>query len=175
MNTVSVHPSAVEGCVEACRRCRDFLAHVTPAQYAGGGGIPAIGSHMRHCLDHFSCLLGGLESGEVDYDARERDESIEREPDRFVAALAAVVQTLAQWDAEVLRRRIRVRQMAAPDQEPVCLETTVERELLFLSGHTIHHLATATQLARLHGVTVPEELSVAFSTAAHCKALRAAK
>src|SRR5262245_32548650 len=41
----------------------------------------SIGGHYRHCLDHFTSLLGGLGSDEVDYDHRERDARMESQPD----------------------------------------------------------------------------------------------
>src|SRR5207248_1017721 len=40
-----------------------------------------IGGHYRHCLDHFTSLLRGLDTDEVDYDHRERDARIESQPD----------------------------------------------------------------------------------------------
>src|ERR1051325_8613036 len=45
-----------------------------------------IGGHYRHCLDHFTSLLRGLDGDTVDYDHRERDARIESQPD-FALAL----------------------------------------------------------------------------------------
>ena len=39
-----------------------------------------IGGHYRHCLDHFTSLLRGLDADEVDYDHRDRDLRIESTP-----------------------------------------------------------------------------------------------
>jgi len=40
----------------------------------------SIGGHYRHCLDHFTSLLRGLDAEAVDYDHRERDARIESQP-----------------------------------------------------------------------------------------------
>ena len=40
----------------------------------------SVGGHYRHCLDHFTSLLQGLEGEMVDYDHRDRDTRIESQP-----------------------------------------------------------------------------------------------
>src|SRR2546426_12679960 len=40
----------------------------------------SIGGHYRHCLDHFTSLLRGLDADEIDYDRRERDARLESHP-----------------------------------------------------------------------------------------------
>jgi len=167
----ALHP-AVEGCVESCSRCLAVLDHITPEVYgAASEHIPAIGPHLRHCVDHYVCLLRGLETGIVDYDARDRDERIERDPGRFRELADGVIARLARIEPDAVQRPIRICQMAASECEPSYVASTLERELLFLSGHTIHHLAIVSLIARMRGVTIPEHFSVAYSTAAY----RAAK
>lgn len=129
-------------------------------------GRTPIGAHLRHAAEHFICFLRGLGDGVVDYDARDRDESIERDPVLFREALSDVRRTLTGLTLAQLRQRIEVRQTAALDCEPSTLESTVERELVFLSSHTIHHLAVVVNLCREQGVDLPEDLALAFSTAA---------
>ena len=36
----------------------------------------SIGDHLRHCLEHYTSFLGGLEAGAIDYDARPREPSL---------------------------------------------------------------------------------------------------
>jgi hypothetical protein len=60
-----------------------------------------------------------------------------------------------------------MHQEAAPGQEGGMVRTNVERELLFLSSHTIHHIAIMSLLAERVGMTVPADLGVAFSTASY--------
>ena len=158
-------PSAIQGCLEACSRCRALVDIVaTRAAPAATPAYRSIGRHLRHCVDHFVCLLTGLDTGIVDYDARDRDARLEQDPSFFLKALASVVRRLEAIDPTTIHRRLTLRQESAPDSRSQ-MDTNVERELVFLSGHTIHHLAIMKLLAEGHGVELPEELFMAFSTA----------
>ncbi|MEM9161348.1 MAG: hypothetical protein AAGB46_20060, partial [Verrucomicrobiota bacterium] len=39
----------------------------------------SIGAHARHVLDHYGSVIRGLDTGVVDYDARERSTSVEKD------------------------------------------------------------------------------------------------
>ncbi len=130
-------------------------------------GRAPIGAHLRHAVEHFTCLLRGLDDGLADYDARDRDEYIERDADRFREALNGVRRDLTAISTETLKKPIIVCQTAALDADPSRLQSTVERELVFLSSHTIHHLAVVVNLCREQGIDLPEDLAIAFSTAAY--------
>jgi hypothetical protein len=157
---------ALSGCLEVCRRCRELVTAVCDAD-TGGTAYLHLGPHLRHCLDHMTALLRGLNDGIVDYDARDRDPRIERDPDRFLAALDDAQAGLTRLAGHDLSRPVEVLQMPAPDAPVTRVASTLSRELVFLSSHTIHHLALMIQLARSMGLEIPEDLGVAFSTAAH--------
>jgi hypothetical protein len=131
----------------------------------------AIGPHLRHCVDHMQCLLRGLESGVVDYDAREREEILEIDASRMRQRLARLADELREIDPAGLRRPLRVRMTAALGSPPETVESNLEREIVFLSGHNIHHIAIMALLVREHGVAVPEGLDMAFSTAEYLRAV----
>src|SRR4051794_24117053 len=59
----------------------------------------SIGGHYRHCLDHFTSLLRGMNSAEVDYDHRQRDPRIESEPDFALAVTRQLRIRIAQLPA----------------------------------------------------------------------------
>jgi hypothetical protein len=163
-------PDAIEGCLEACRRCDAVIASViaqNPGAYA------AVGPHVRHCLDHFRLLLDGWPTGAVDYDARERDARAERDPVVAREVLRGITGGLAAIRPHDLAREIRVTQSAAPGRPPLASRSRLERELVFLSSHTIHHIAIMVLAARAAGVTVPAELAVAYSTESHRASLTA--
>jgi len=125
----------------------------------------AVGPQLRHCLDHFLCLLRGVESGAVNYDARDRDPRLEEDPQYFLTTLDSVVRQLQSMDPAVLRRALTLHQEVAPGGQSGRVDTNMERELAFLSSHTIHHIAIVSLLAGAWGVEVPSGLGVAFSTA----------
>jgi len=85
-------PDVVTGCLEACRRCDAVIAAVIDHDPAG---FPAVGPHLRHCVDHFRLLLDGWRTGSVDYDARPRDFRLEQDPRAVRDAFEAIAVSLA--------------------------------------------------------------------------------
>jgi len=60
-----------------------------------------------------------------------------------------------------------VRQEAASGGRTRTVTSTVERELMFLSSHTIHHIEIMSLIAARAGIEVPGGLGIAFSTESH--------
>jgi len=163
-------PDVIEGCIEACRRCDAVVASVVAQD---GAAYAAVGPHLRHCLDHFRLLLEGWSTGAVDYDARQRDVRTERDPDVAREMLRGITSALVTIRQDDLEREILVTQSVAPGCPPLASRSRLERELAFLSSHTIHHIAIMVLAARATGVTVPADLAVAFSTESHRASLAA--
>jgi uncharacterized damage-inducible protein DinB len=161
-------PDAVAGCVEACRRCELVVDAVVQQDLAA---FPSLGPHLRHCVDHFRLFLDGWRSGSIDYDARSRDARLEQDPEAVRRALASISESLTGIREVDLLNVVTVTQSAASGRPPLSSPSRVERELVFLSGHTIHHIAIMLLAAREAGVEIPSRLAVAFSTEAHRDAL----
>ncbi len=157
-------PDVVAGCLEACLRCHAVVAAVVEHDPAA---FPSVGPHLRHCVDHFGLLLDGWRSGSVDYDARPRDLRLERDPRAMRDALDAIACSLAAIRNGDLASPLTVTQSAAPGRPPMSSPTRLDRELVFLSGHTVHHIAIMVFAARAAGVELPSRLAVAYSTEAH--------
>lgn len=165
---------AVRGCREVCRRCEQLVASIRAAEPAAAGRVwAAVGAHLRHCVDHFTAFFRGVPRGTVDYDARDRDPELEADPERMLAEFARIGLMLDRIALMPGNRELAVLQLAAPGAAPRPASSTLERELVFLSSHTVHHLALMIRLAAEHGVELPGELGVAFSTAA-CRRAAAA-
>lgn len=161
MQTNDRVPDVVAGCLEACRRCEAVVAAVLSQDSAV---FPAVGPHLRHCVDHFNALLGGWRTGSVDYDARARDPRLEQDPETMRRALAEIAGSLAALCVRDLSNSLTVTQSASPGRPPVSSPTRLDRELAFLSGHAIHHIAIMVHVARAEGVAIPTQLAMAFST-----------
>ncbi|HUC42449.1 MAG TPA: hypothetical protein VMR65_00295 [Candidatus Sulfotelmatobacter sp.] len=161
-------PAAVDGCLQACRRCvlvvEAALAHDGPRSVRAWS---AVAPHLRHCVEHFQLLLEGWSDGRVDYDARARNARLERDPAAMRAALEAIVTTLERIEERDLDRALAVTQSVASGRAPRSSPSCLDRELAFLSGHTIHHIAIMVLAAESAGAVIPEHLAVAFSTEAH--------
>ena len=127
-----------------------------------------IGGHYRHCLDHFTSLLRGLDADEVDYDHRERDARIESQSD-FALGLTREMRAqleqlpLGAFDAPV---RARCEVSYAHGDSPVT-GSTFGREMVYAIAHAIHHYALISIMAGLMGAKLPKHFGVAPSTVAH--------
>jgi uncharacterized damage-inducible protein DinB len=161
MPTHELLPDVVTGCLEACRRCEAVVEAVVAQDPAA---FPAVGPHLRHCVDHFRVFLDGWRTGSVNYDARSRDPRLERDPEAVGRAFVEIAGALTTIRSVDLSMAMNVVQSAAPGRPPVSSPTRLDRELAFLSGHTIHHIAIMVLAAREAGVAVPPHLARAFST-----------
>jgi hypothetical protein len=128
----------------------------------------AVGGHYRHCLDHFQCLLEGLETGEVNYDHRHRDLRVEHDRD---FALAETRRLLCAWEIMspgALALPIMVRSSVSYDAaESPASSSTVGREVMYAIAHAIHHYALLAVMCGLLGVRLPPGFGVAPSTIRH--------
>jgi len=160
--------TARRGCVESCDRCLLLVDQIPAALYRGDdSAVQAIGPHVRHIIDHFTLFVRGIDAGEIDYDARDRDGIVERDPDVAAEALREVREQLLGLAPELGDREVVIRQASARNSEALCYRSTGARELVFLSSHTIHHLALIACLCEQLDMTLPESFNLAFSTEAH--------
>ncbi len=167
--TTTIHThAAVSGCTAAIDRCVALTAQIDRHTYQyAPEGHGSIGEHLRHCVDHFDCFFHDYESGVIDYDARARSNVIETDPTAAGVALQSILRQLSTLTSDTLDRPVVIRQTSAPNESPIEMQSTLSRELVFLSGHTVHHLALMVLIAERAGAAPSTELGVAYSTAAH--------
>ncbi|MFW5994628.1 MAG: hypothetical protein ACOCRN_00820 [Spirochaetia bacterium] len=146
----------------------ELLSRLTAGVYTTAEGPFArggAGKHVRHVLEHYQALLAH-HSGTVDYDARERTYAIETDPRAacsYIRDLIGGLDTLIAGDHPAGGGKpLIVRYNADAGSYPV--ESSLERELMFLSSHTVHHLALVRFILEYLGEEVPDELGVALST-----------
>lgn len=135
-----------------------------PASCASGA---TIGQHTRHTLDHFNALLLKSGGGAVVYDRRDRGTSVETdraEAGRQIGELRAAIGRLA---ASRLGDPVRVEVLPMPGAAEVEIETTLAREVAFVTHHAVHHLAIIGMIANEFDVCCPEGFGRAPSTVAH--------
>ena len=166
-------PPVQRGCAIALERCLQLIGEVDDASFvAPSSDHGTIGAHLRHCIEYFRCFLGERETGVIEYDAREREVALETDRTLSRRAIEALLDEIAARRDEELGRTVTILQSLAPGAAPESVPSTVHREWMSLSDHTIHHLAIITQLVAAHAdsgraVEVASRLGVAFSTQAH--------
>ena len=133
-----------------------------------GGPSGSIGNHIRHCLDVYSCLLRGMDTGRIDYGDRRRDDRIANDPMVAIEHLLVVVEGLERLESLDGNRALLVRsedEGAVDDPRSWC-RSTVSRELQYTMGHTIHHYALVACLLQNDDIELPEGFGIAPSTIA---------
>jgi hypothetical protein len=124
-------------------------------------GTGSIGGHFRHNLDFVQLFLNGMESGEIDYSRRERDEQIEENRLYAVKRFALAMYRLQNISPDFLERKVLIRS----EINPGCwLESSAARELEFLHSHTVHHHALISEKLAFFGVRAASDFGVAPST-----------
>ena len=97
----------------------------------------SIGEHVRHCVEFFQALIGGVDGGSVCYDRRKRDPAIQTDPQFAADAVQLIRDGLAnlpeRGDAPI---KLEVEWL---DGDPA--ESTLGRELHYVQDHLLHHSA----------------------------------
>lgn len=163
------HLTTLQGCVESCEQLRKLIGTMTDAQYTGkvAGQSSPVGAHARHAVDHLNCLMNGVRSGTIDYDARERSQDLECSRAVMLARLTELEMDLLSLAGQDPERMVFVHSTASEDGKAVTVRSSLQRELLFVASHTIHHLALMRMMLVQQGATIDDRVGVAYSTLAH--------
>ncbi|HLO46418.1 MAG TPA: hypothetical protein VK175_18895 [Leadbetterella sp.] len=94
----------------------------------------SIGQHVRHIIEFYICLFSDKEY--VNYDERERNLLIENSPVYTQEVLEILKSQLLNLD---FNKKVIFKQNI--NNEEVFLNTSYQRELIYLGEHTIHHFA----------------------------------
>ncbi|MEM7621640.1 MAG: DinB family protein [Planctomycetota bacterium] len=150
------------------RETRGIVAAVEATQYTRGcdaadGGT--IGQHVRHLAAHFDALTHGFENDSpVHYDRRARGTVVETDP---VAAIELLDQLLGEIDGlddVQLHMPVRIRVLPSPGEPEIDLDSSLGRELAFVTHHAIHHHAMMKFIAGQLGVPMEAGVGRAPST-----------
>jgi inactivated superfamily I helicase len=128
-----------------------------------------IGAHTRHILDHYHCLLNGIDGQIINYDNRDRNLLLETCPEAATTRLAATCkQLLALTDLfdrdppTTVLNAISVDE--AIDETVTPVFSTLRRELRFLHSHTVHHLAIIRIMSGMLGLHVESHTGLSPAT-----------
>jgi hypothetical protein len=166
--TSHVTPDLVVASQDVLLQALSLLFNLWDATYSRMAEAPysaSIGGHYRHILEHFQCLVRGIRSGEINYDARERNPRLETEVTYATIATCDVLRAIKNYTEESLARPCRVVNSVSygPGEAPV-MDSNIGRELAYCVGDAIHHYAIIRLIGDHFGVEVPKEFGIAPST-----------
>lgn len=134
----------------------------------------AIGGHVRHIVDHFNALRRGGSEGWIDYEARERGGACEHSSSVAKMEFERLLQWLDELELEDLERPVTLQlEMGVGASRLLSIPSYLERELVFVTSHAIHHYALMAAIARHCDHPVPEGFGKAPSTLNHEAAAQA--
>jgi len=143
------------------------------SEIAGAPFNASIGQHYRHIVEHFQSLTRGLQSGEINYDARERNVRLQTEVTYGSIATCDILRILKLHSEETLVRECTVTNSVGYGTGPSTFRSNIGRELAYCAGHAIHHYAIIRLICHQIGVSVPAEFGFAPSTLKHMASLTA--
>lgn len=165
----SVHPT-IAGCIHTLDSCIRAVERIPEDVFCQRDDThESIGAHLRHCIEHVQCFIAGLPEGIVNYDLRERDLTLETCPKTFMNTCRSLIRQLQELQIEDIDAPLNVRQLPAPELDPMDVKSSIARELIFLSSHIIHHISVIQIYCRDANIELPEGINLAFSTAAYRK------
>lgn len=127
--------------------------------------MEAIGGHTRHIVDHFNALYRAGPEGWIDYEARARGGVLECSRLEASAAFTRLLQWLDGLDPKTLQKPVTVQvDMGTGTPRLLSVPSCLQRELIFVTSHAIHHYALMAAIARQLGHPVPGDFGKAPST-----------
>lgn len=156
--------------VESSKHClnqlKEFLAQLTPTEYVEKLDIlsgSTIGMHNRHIIEFFQCLIKGLLVDEMDYDARER--SLLQETN-LLYAIACIDNALIDLSMIKEDKEIKLFSSIGLNDEKEIIKSSINRELLYVVEHTIHHMAIIKMACKVSfpKIIFHDDFGVAYST-----------
>ena len=158
-------------CQQGLAQCEAMLQTLSAADYCRqSDGLSSIGAHLRHILDRYHCVFAGLARRMIDYDSRQRDRTVELNKEAAAFAIASLQRRL--HDLDVLKdggetsAELIIRESVDPRAAAIDVPSTLERELMGLVSHTVHHLAIIAMMLRQLGYQPGENFGKAASTIA---------
>lgn len=174
----SQRPILVDALATLMQQLVQLLETLTDQQYTQapvGTITSSVGSHVRHCLDHVRELIDGVQSGEMNFDARKRGTTVESCRHTAIAECRKLSLRLETLTAESLDEDVRLALLPSADAEAIVVRTCAAREAAYVLSHTIHHNAIIAAAVKTLGVTPPDRFGYAPSTLAAQKDGRCAR
>jgi uncharacterized damage-inducible protein DinB len=130
----------IESTLKTLNKSKSLLSKISDEQLCNTSVSPyysSIGSHVRHILDFYECILN-CENNLVDLTDRKRDQNVENLTDSALEYLEVINQRLKLLTSPLDQEIIVVDDMG---MGKVKIKYTLSSLLAQANSHTIHHYA----------------------------------
>ena len=132
----------IGNCKENLQEIKTLIASVKEEQYQYKSQLlsdATIGQHVRHILEFYLCLINGECRGLVNYDKRERDLNLERNPGLAISCIDKICNDIQRLNTE---QEIQLAgNFSSEGRTLKTIRTSIDRELAYCLEHSIHHQA----------------------------------
>lgn len=159
--------------LETVKQAKSFLIECTSEHYemvAAPHFSSSAGAHMRHILDHYLALKEGLCVGVVNYNKRNRHASFESCPKAALNVWQDIEEWLSTIDLQQADKPLVVIcETSVYQTQNTQTDSTLARELVFVSSHAIHHFSLLTVMSSILGIQTESQFGIAPSTASYIR------
>lgn len=134
-----------------------LLSIISDAQYSNQSVPPyfsSIGSHFRHTLDMFSCVINGFNIGNIDFTIRERNKLTEQKCEVGILYSNTLLKKIKLFTEQDLKSVILITDDFGFGKHTA--KTTLRAALMQAQSHAIHHYATIGFIIYQLGIDLPE-------------------
>ena len=124
----------------------------------------SVGQHMRHVFDHMLAIKLAIAEGLVDYDKRDRGNEVET--DRLMASQQLSLLRLWIQTEDFDNHKVAVAsEIDCENTQCMRFDSNLNREILYVINHTIHHAAHIKLVLAQFGINLPAHIGIAPGTA----------
>jgi uncharacterized damage-inducible protein DinB len=175
------HRHIVEGNHEVLQQGSSLIQQLTDAQYTSAVetyACSSIGAHFRHMLDMYLALMPVLVASDrasmIDYDVRRRGAPVESCRHAAIAELDSYRQQLDQYTRSFDIVVTVKTEVCIESTQHAAVQSTLARELAFVSTHAVHHFALIKVIAKLLGASVDASVGLAPASASFMRSQQSA-
>lgn len=114
----------------------------------------SIGCHIRHVLDMFTCVLNGVERGNIDLTNRERNQEAEQKCYAGIDYFQMIIKRMSLLSENDLKSEILITDDLGAGK--ITSKTTIGAALMQVQSHTIHHYASIGYIIHQLGIELPD-------------------
>lgn len=147
----------LEASIATLEKSKSLLSGLTDEQLSDRGIAPyysCVGSHLRHVLDFYDCVLNGFNSDIIDLTQRTRDERIRTECAYAAENVDRVINQIKSLDAVDLNRVVKViDDLGLGNTE---IDYTISALMAQMTTHAIHHYAIISYILTNLGIIIED-------------------
>ncbi len=134
-----------------------LLQHITDQQYSDTSIGPyhsSIGTHMRHILDVYSCVIDGLETRDIDLTKRKRNALAEQKTAEGLAYFDQIIAQLCEIEEHQFSEEYKVTDNMGSGN--ITTVYSLGAILMQAHSHAIHHFASVGIIIHQLGIGLPD-------------------